>query len=97
MEEVAEVPWLAQPGEKKVRGALMASYTFLMGTLTLLKGRENQKTWFSPNGTDFYLPALAYWKCSSLLLMERCLISDGCCNEVTARWILGWLEVVVHQ
>lgn len=39
MEEVAEVPWLAQPGEEKVRGALMASYTFLMGTLTLLKGR----------------------------------------------------------
>lgn len=29
--------------------------------------------------------------------MERSLISDGCSNEVTARWILGLLEMMVHQ
>lgn len=38
MEEATEVPWLAQLGEE-VRGALMAAYTFLMGTFTLLKRR----------------------------------------------------------
>lgn len=37
--EVTEVTWLVQLGEEKVRGALMAAYTFLMGTLTLLKER----------------------------------------------------------
>lgn len=35
VEEGTEVTWLPQLGEEKVRGALMAAYTFLKGILTL--------------------------------------------------------------